>query len=217
MFIAPFLLCFASVAFAQKPTIIQKPITYDQERENLSLQYLWERYGMRRDAATIDPKMIVVHWTAIADLEASYRTLNPSVLPGSRAEIKKAGNLNVSAHFLIDRDGTIYQLLPETTFARHVIGLNYCAIGIENVADGKAYPLTEEQFEANNTLVKYLIDKYDIEYLIGHDQYKNFIGHEVWKEKDPNYLTVKYDVGKAFIDRLHTAIANDHVKKAPEN
>jgi N-acetyl-anhydromuramyl-L-alanine amidase AmpD len=197
------------------PEIIQKPILFDKERERLSLEYLRERYGMKMDSATIDPKMIVIHWTAIPDLKDSYNTFYPATLPGARSDIKAAGNLNVSAHFLVDRDGTIYQLLPETTFARHVIGLNYLAIGIENVADGKEYPLTEEQFQANKELVNYLIKKYDIEYLIGHDQYQNFIGHELWKEKDANYLTEKHDVGKEFIDRLHDAIDNDQVKKAP--
>ena len=32
----------------------------------------------------------------------------------------------------VDRDGTICRLMPETWMARHVIGLNYSAIGIEN-------------------------------------------------------------------------------------
>lgn len=41
--------------------------------------------------------------------------------------------LNVSTQFLVDRDGTIFRLLPDTTFARHVIGLNHLAIGIENI------------------------------------------------------------------------------------
>lgn len=197
------------------PKIIQKPIPFDEERERLSLEYLRDRYGMVKDSATIDPKMIVVHWTAIPNLEDSYNTFYPATLPGARADIKTAGNLNVSAHFLIDRDGSIYQLLPETTFARHVIGLNYLAIGIENVADGKEYPLTEEQFQANKELIKYLTTKYDIEYLIGHDQYQKFIGHELWKEKDSSYLTEKSDVGKEFINRLHEALDNDHLKKAP--
>lgn len=207
-------LLVALMACSQKPMIIQKPIIYDAEREMLSLEYLRERYGMEMDSAKINPRMIVVHWTAYPDLQSSFDAFYPSVLPGTRADIQKAGRLNVSAHFLVDRDGTIYQLLPETTFARHVIGLNHCAIGIENVADGHEYPLTEAQFHANERLVKYLTKKYDIEYLIGHDQYKRFIGHELWKEKDPGYLTEKNDVGPDFIDRLHEATGNQ-LKKAP--
>lgn len=195
--------------------IIQKPIVFNEQREKLSLEYMKEHYGLQADSAVIVPKIIVIHWTAYPDLKQSYDAFYPAVLPDTRPDIEQASSLNVSAHFLVDRDGTIYQLLPETTFARHVIGLNYCAIGIENVADGQQYPLTEAQFEANKKLVKYLIGKYDIEYLIGHDQYKNFIGHPLWKEKDPNYLTNKDDVGKEFMDRLHQAIGDDKIKKAP--
>ncbi|MDA4805622.1 N-acetylmuramoyl-L-alanine amidase, partial [Enterobacter hormaechei] len=69
----------------------------------------------------------------------------------------------VSAHYLVDRDGTVYQLLPDTFFARHIIGLNYMAIGVENVG-GPDAPLTEAQGKANAALVKYLCSRHKIEY-----------------------------------------------------
>ncbi|TRX53014.1 N-acetylmuramoyl-L-alanine amidase [Fulvivirga sp. M361] len=194
--------------------IIDRPITFDTTREQLSLEYMREHYGIEKAKAEIDPKMVVVHWTVIPTLERSFAAFNPSELPGHRTAIKNAGNLNVSAHFLVDRDGTVYQLLPETTFARHVIGLNHCAIGIENVADGKELPLTEKQFEANVKLINHLAEKYPLEYLIGHDQYKQFIGHPLWKEKDANYLTEKTDVGPEFIQKLHYSI-DKKLKPAP--
>ena len=34
---------------------------------------------------------------------------------------------------MIDKDGTIYQLVPITIMCRHTVGLNYTAIGIEHV------------------------------------------------------------------------------------
>ena len=34
---------------------------------------------------------------------------------------------------MIDRDGTIYQLVPLAIMCRHTVGLNYTAIGIEHV------------------------------------------------------------------------------------
>ena len=36
-----------------------------------------------------------------------------------------------SAQFLVDRDGTIYSLMPETFMARHVIGLNLSSIELK--------------------------------------------------------------------------------------
>ncbi|MTI39989.1 peptidoglycan recognition protein family protein [Fulvivirga lutimaris] len=199
----------------QNIEIIDKPITFDEERKELSLQYIKDHYGLEVEEPVIDPKIIVIHWTVIPTLEETFEAFNPSVLPSTRANIQAASSLNVSSQFVIDRDGTIYQLLPETTFSRHVIGLNYSAIGIENIANGTDLPLTEAQFESNLKLANYLSKKYDIEYLIGHDQYESFIGHELWLEKDASYLTEKDDVGEEFINRLHDQL-NIKLKKAPQ-
>ena len=37
------------------------------------------------------------------------------------------------AHFIVGRDGTIYQLVRLNVMCRHTVGLNYVAIGIERV------------------------------------------------------------------------------------
>ena len=154
--------------------ILDRPIIFDEERNELSLEYLKERYDLQQSYPEITPKMIVLHWTAIPDLESSFRAFNPVKLPGAREDIQQAGTLNVSAHFLVDRDGTIYRLMPETTMARHVIGLNHAAIGVENVGGTKETPLTKAQLKANINLVKYLNQKYDMEYLLGHYEYPQF-------------------------------------------
>ena len=45
----------------------------------------------------------------------------------------------VCAHFVIDTDGTIYQLVNLRVRCRHAIGMNWTAIGIEHVgtSDGQ--------------------------------------------------------------------------------
>ena len=58
--------------------------------------------------------------------------------------------------------------MPETHMARHVIGLNHCAIGVREYWGTEDLPLTENQVQANIDLVDYLSQKYDIDYLIGH-------------------------------------------------
>ncbi len=185
--------------------IKDKPITWNAERKQLSLDYIHERYGLTNvTAPVITPAMIVIHWTAIPTLTASYNTFKPALLEG-REDLQNASKLNVSAHFLVDRDGTIYRLLPETAFARHTIGLNMSAIGIENVGDGDQNKLTQEQFNANVKLVQYLHYKYPIRYVIGHMDYTKFKDHPLWKEKDPNYLTVKTDPGDDWMQKLYQA------------
>jgi N-acetyl-anhydromuramyl-L-alanine amidase AmpD len=108
------LTCISFTACSQKATlrIFDKPITWNAEREQLSLNYLKERHGLTQTTATIKPQMVVVHWTAIPTIEVTFDVFNPITL-GGRADLTGASNLNVSSQFLIDRDGTIFRLLPE--------------------------------------------------------------------------------------------------------
>lgn len=186
--------------------IVDKPITWDSTRKRLSLEYIHERHGLTNvKTPLITPSMIVIHWTAIPTLAASYNTFRPSVLEG-RDELQNASKLNVGVQFMIDRDGTIYRLLPETAFARHTIGLNHCAIGIENVGDGDQHKLTQAQFNANIKLIQYLHYKYPIRFVIGHLDYTRFKNHPLWKETDPNYLTEKTDPGNEWMAKLYPAL-----------
>jgi len=195
--------------------IIDKPIVFNEERNNLTLQYLDKHYNLKQERPTITPKIIVLHWTAISTLEKSFKAFEKTTLFNTRPDIKNAGNLNVSTHFLVDQDGTIYRLMNETTMARHVIGLNHCAIGIENVG-GVALPLTPAQLASNIWLVEYLKNKYEIDYLIGHYEYINFVDHELWLEKDANYRTKKTDPGKYFLEKVKKATKNLNFKLTPE-
>ena len=194
--------------------IIDKPITWNAEREKLSIQYLKDRHGLEKNSATIEPKMVVVHWTAINNIEVTFDVFNPPTL-GGRADLTGASNLNVSSQFLIDRDGTVFRLLPDTTFARHVIGLNYLAIGIENIGSDDM-PLTKAQLTANEKLIRYLKRKYPIEYVIGHHEYQNFQKTDLWKETDPNYRTVKSDPGDKFMNQLRKKLADLNLKPVPK-
>lgn len=194
--------------------IVDKPIVFDNERIQLTNEYLATRYGLEQDKPIIDPKMIVLHWTAIPTLQESFDTFYTSQLP-SRPDIATASALNVSSQFLVDTDGTIYRLMPEITMARHVIGLNHTAIGIENVGGTQDVPLTEAQIEANIWLVKYLSKKYPIEYLIGHYEYTQFEGHELWLEKDDGYRTEKVDPGEDFMRAVRKKTRRLKLKSAP--
>ena len=195
--------------------IIDKPVIFNEERTELTLQYLSERYSIDKNTPTIEPKMIVLHWTVIPTFEKTFETFNKSKIASSRTNIKNASQLNVSSQFVVDQDGTIYRLMPETTMARHVIGLNHCAIGIENVGGGKDLPLTKAQLKSNIKLVKYLASKYNIEYLIGHFEYTNFVGHELWLENDNSYRTKKTDPGKEFLNNVKKGTKNLHFKNTP--
>lgn len=198
-------------------SIIDKRIIFNREREILTLEYLEQRYGLVADTPEIIPKMIVLHWTVIPTFEKSFEAFKNPTLPNWRPDIKSVSGLNVSSQFMVDRDGTIYRLLPETTMARHVIGLNHCAIGVENVGGAEGQPLTKAQLKSNIQLVRYLANKYDIDYLIGHYEYTLFEDHPLWLEKDKGYRTVKTDPGPEFMQKIRNAVDNLDFKKIPKS
>ena len=186
------------------PAIVDRPISFSDARRQATREYIERHYGLEPDDITIVPRMVVLHWTAIGSLEDSFAAFDPEELPGSRPDLAAAGQVNVSIQFLVDRDGTIYRLMPETWMARHVIGLNYSAIGVENVggADG-IDDLTDAQVEADVSLLRYLIEKYPtIVYLIGHLEYQEFEGHPLWLELDHAYRTDKVDPGERFLSAV---------------
>ncbi|MER3376304.1 MAG: peptidoglycan recognition family protein [Allomuricauda sp.] len=195
--------------------IVDIPIIFDEQRIELTKEYMAQRYGLEQDTTTIVPKIIVLHWTAIPTLKRSFEAFNRSTLPNWRPDLENVSGLNVSSHFLVDRNGTIYRLMPETTMARHTIGLNHCAIGIENVGGTEGLPLTRKQLRSNIYLVQYLASKYDIDYLIGHQEYTQFEGHPLWLEVDDGYRTKKTDPGMDFMKKVRKATKKINFKPVP--
>lgn len=123
------------------------------------------------------------------------------------------GDIYVS-QFLVGRDGTIWRLMPETKFARHAIGYNHCAIGIENVGGYNGNEdLTEEQLAANIRLIRWLHAKYPtIEYVFGHYQQDAARASGLHIELVPDYYAAKPDPGKIFMRGLRAELECDGLK-----
>ena len=196
--------------------IIDSPITFDEQRVQLTKEYLQNRYGLRGEDIIIEPKMIVLHHTVVPTFQKTFEVFDSATLPNWRPEIENVSGLNVSSQFVVDRDGTVYQLMPENHMARHVIGLNHCAIGVENVGGTPELPLTQAQVKANIQLVNYLAGKYPIEYVIGHHEYMAFEGHELWLEVDDGYRTIKTDPGDEFMKKVRKGTKKFNFKTIPE-
>lgn len=210
-----FLFSYTFIGQNKNPISINKmPIVYNQERIKLSLEYLKERHNIIQSTPTIVPKIIVLLYVGGGTLKSSFNYFNNIRIENGREYNKKQSQLNVSAHYLVDRDGEIYQLLSDTLFARHTIGLNYCAIGVENIG-GKDNPLTEKQIIANAKLVRYLKSKYPIEYVIGHSEYGKFRKSKLWKETSATYFTGKEDPGIAFMQKVRILIKDLNLKYEP--
>lgn len=193
---------------APEQRIVERPIPFSQERVSMTRAYIRDHYGLAVADIRIVPRIIVLHWTAVPTLEGSWSAFRGETIPGSRADLTGAGQVNVSTHFLVDRDGTVYRLMPETWMARHVIGLNYDAIAVENVGGaGGQQDLTEAQIRANIRLVRRLAREYPtIQYLIGHSEYREFEGHPLWRERDLGYRTAKIDPGERFLRAVRAGV-----------
>lgn len=190
------------------PVIHQRPIPFGELRRDLTLAYIRRHYDSMATEITIEPEFIVIHWTGSPSLESALATFAPEKLPSYRSGIASGGWVNVSAHFVVDRDGTIYQVMPADWMARHVIGLNRIAIGIENPG-GPDWPLTQAQLVANEELIRYLCGRFpEIRYLIGHHEYLRFRETPLWEEMDSTYVTYKQDPGKPFMEALRGRVGD---------
>jgi N-acetylmuramoyl-L-alanine amidase len=192
-------------------SLTQSPIVWDDEREQLTIAYRAAHQQQAPESADIDPHLIVLHWTAGESFNSAFHTFHPARLAG-RAELQGAGALNVSAHFIVEQDGTIHQLLPVTTMARHVIGLNHVSIGIENVGGTDGMPLTEAQVSANVSLIYWLSDEHDITHVIGHHEYRQLEGTPLFDETDDTYRTTKVDPGDVFMRNVRRQVSGLRLK-----
>jgi N-acetyl-anhydromuramyl-L-alanine amidase AmpD len=189
-------------------TIKDAPMPWGEERAALTLEY--RRLHSDRAAKDLDitPRVIVLHYTGAGTASSARSTFAPARLGTSRPELQRGGAVNVSAHFLVDRDGTILRLQPETRYARHCIGLNHISIGIENVGDEAKWPLTEAQVAANVALVRDLARRFPITHLLGHHEAASFAGHAYFVELVRSYTNTKPDPGARFMKRVREAVAD---------
>ena len=194
-------LCLMTKTFAGELQIIDKPILWSAVREQLIREYAITHYNL--DRIDIIPQAIVVHWTASSTWESAYNHFYQ--------EARADGTLNVASHFLVSRDGKIFRLTPETALNRHIIGYNWCAIGIENVGGVNGVEdLTDAQLEANVELIKYLHKKYaTISYVFGHYQQDAARSSGLYIENVPNYRSEKIDPGYIFMTALKNRLQDE--------
>lgn len=198
-----------------RPPITLMPIIFDEDRMQLTAEHLSHHLGLPvtddLDASTrMDPKVVVLHWTAGPSARSAFWTF----FSPRRRRAKPHHQLNLSAHFVVDRDGTILQLMDSDRVGCHVVGLNHLAIGIENVGDRRRWPLTKAQVTANIALVRYLAQKYDLTHLIGHYEFKRFQKHAYWLGPDGHNIG-RADPGEEFMGLVRGAVQDLDLLGAP--
>ena len=148
-----------------RPAIRQWPIPFGAARKRQMAAYSLRHYG--EDTYVLShPKVIVEHYTASNSFSSAWSTFASDTPDSELHELP-----GTCAHFVIDTDGTIYQLVPTTIMCRHTVGLNYTAIGIEHVGTSDGQILSNpKQLAASLKLTLRLM-------ATDHIQLRNVIGH----------------------------------------
>lgn len=149
------------------PPIVQRHIPYGTRRLREMAAYARRHYGISSSRLT-NPKVIVEHYTETSTAKAAIAIFAPDVADTELHELP-----GVCAHFVIDRAGTIYQLVRLSVMCRHTVGLNYTSIGIEMVGFSDRQILgNARQLRASLRLTRWLRCRFNISLrnVIGHNE-----------------------------------------------
>lgn len=150
-----------------RPAIVWKPIPFDQKRRRETAAYARRHYGIST-WRLVHPHVIVEHYTGSTTFSSAYNTFAADTPDYELHELP-----GTCAHFVVDTDGTIYQLVPVDVICRHTVGLNWTAIGIEHVGTSDREILANRrQLSSSLHLTLWLMQRLGIRLanVIGHNE-----------------------------------------------
>ena len=157
----------AAGATPSRPRIVWKPIPFPPARKAEMQAYAKRHYDINTWRLK-KPRVIVEHFTASDSFGSAFATFSSDVADQELHELP-----GTCAHFIIDSDGTIYQLVPLGVMCRHTVGLNWTAIGIEHVGTSDLQILRNgRQMASSLALTAWLMSRYRIKLgdVIGHNE-----------------------------------------------
>jgi N-acetylmuramoyl-L-alanine amidase len=164
-----------------KPTIHKMLIPYPKKRKHEMAAYSKHHYG-KYQWRLIHPNLIIEHYADAGSISAIYNTFKPNVPDVQYHELP-----GVCSHFAVAADGTIYKFVPITIRCRHVVGLNYTAVGIEHVGFSDQDILNRPaQLNASLQLTQWLRCTLGlpVDQVIGHNE---SLSSPFYKELDPRF------------------------------
>lgn len=170
---------------APRPPIVDDPIPYPTKRKKQMAAYSWRHYRqLTWDLPS--PKQVVLHYTVSPDYSSVHNWFAANERAGGNSGTRSESP-GACTHFVVDKDGTIYQQAPLTLMCRHVVGLNNQSIGIEFVEMSSASNVLgrPKQVQAGLALVRWLQSQYAIgtKDVIGHataNKSRFFVDYEGW-------------------------------------
>jgi beta-N-acetylhexosaminidase len=161
-----------------RPRVSWRKIPFGAVRKRQMAAYSRRHYG-EREWRLVDPRVIVEHYTSGTSFDAAWNHFAANGLHlGERP--------GVCAHFLIDTDGTIAQLVNLGVRCRHAIGMNWTAIGIEHVGTSAGDVLgNAAMMRSSLRLTSWLMLRYgiDVGNVIGHAEIlESPFHHELYED-----------------------------------
>jgi N-acetylmuramoyl-L-alanine amidase len=154
-------------ASVPRPHIVTKLIPFGTKRRAETAAYARRHYGI--DTWRLrHPRVIVEHYTAADSFASTFAAFARDTPDGELGELP-----GTCAHFVVDRDGTIYQLVRLNTMCRHTVGLNWTSFGIEHVGTSDREILhNPAQLSASLKLTLWLMSTFGIKLrnVIGHNE-----------------------------------------------
>ena len=157
----------AAGAAPSRPRIVWKPIPFPPARKAEMRAYARRHYGINTWRLK-KPRVIVEHFTASDSFGSAFATFSADVADQELHELP-----GTCAHFIIDTDGTMYQLVQLAVMCRHTVGLNWTAVGIEHVGTSDQQILGNgRQMASSLALTSWLMSRYHIMLgdVIGHNE-----------------------------------------------
>jgi N-acetylmuramoyl-L-alanine amidase len=149
------------------PRIRQWRIPFGPDRKRDMRRYARRHYGID-DHRLVDPRVIVLHLSVTDTAQAVFNTFAPNRPDAELGELP-----GVCAHYVVAKNGFIFQLVSRRLMCRHTVGLNYTSFGIEHVgrSEGGVFA-RRRQLRASLALVSWLRDRYAIRTrdVIGHNE-----------------------------------------------
>jgi beta-N-acetylhexosaminidase len=147
------------------PRIVRDMIPFGAARKAQMRAYAELHYGID-SYHIVGPHLIIWHFTGATTFSSVWNTFAQDV-----PDVQYHALPQTCAHFVIDPSGTIYQLVPLDIMCRQVVGLDYTAIGIENVGLSDRQVIGDAaQYHAGLELTRWLRCKFNL-------PVKNVIGH----------------------------------------
>jgi N-acetylmuramoyl-L-alanine amidase len=171
----------ATKSAATKPPIHKMLIPYTKKRKREMAAYSKHHYGQYKWRLN-NPQLIVEHYAAAGSISAIFNTFRPDTPDVEFHELP-----GVCSHFAVSASGSVYKFVPPTIRCRHVVGLNYTAIGIEHVGFSDQ-DILDRPAQLNGSLqfTQWLRCQYGIpvSQVIGHNE---SLSSPFYKELDPRF------------------------------